>query len=202
MAKLKLTKSELKKQKDDLRRFERFLPMLQLKKQQLQMQIFQIDAEMHLVSGERETELAGLKPWIAVLGGDSGLSDQLRIRELVVEHENVAGVELPVFEEVVFETVQYDLMETPLWFDRAIPVIRKLIELDARLLVLGRRRERIAAELTTTSQRVNLFERVRIPEARDRIRRLKIFLGDQQAAAVVRGKIAKRKREESNPEKS
>lgn len=196
MAKIKLTKSELKKQKDDLRRFERFLPMLQLKKQQLQIQLLQTDAALREVTAERESMLGELSEWIAVFASDTTLQQHLKIRELVISEENVAGVDLPIFERVDFEPVNYDLMDTPLWFDRAIPAVRQILEMDARVLVLSRRRERIARELLTTSQRVNLFERVRIPEARDNIRRLKIFLGDQQAAAVVRGKIAKRKRQQ------
>ena len=201
MEKLKLTKGELKKQKDDLRRFERFLPMLQLKKQQLQIQLLQIDAEIRKVEREREKELAAIESWIALLDSDpnGGLREILKIRELVVSEENIAGVVLPVFERVEFEPMRYDLMEAPLWFDRAVPAIQNILEQDARLLVLSRRRDHIARELTTTSQRVNLFERVRSPAARDNIRRLKIFLGDQQAAAVVRGKIAKRKRQEAEP---
>ena len=39
MARIKLTKNELKTQKDNLKRFNRYLPTLVLKKQQLQMEI-------------------------------------------------------------------------------------------------------------------------------------------------------------------
>ena len=49
----------------------------------------------------------------------------------------------------------------------------------------------VAAELQQTSQRVNLFEKVRIPECKEAIRVIKIALGDEQTAAVTRGKIAK-----------
>jgi len=194
--KLKLTKGELKRQKDDLRRFERFLPMLQLKKQQLQMQLLRLDAEREAVEAEREEQLRSMGDWLSLLDGAGGLHDMIRIREVVFGEENIAGVPLPVFEDMIFETSEHDLVETPLWFDRAVPALQQVLTLDARIAVLNRRRERIARELTVTSQRVNLFERVRIPRAKDNIRRLKIFLGDQQAAAVVRGKIAKRKREE------
>ena len=57
--------------------------------------------------------------------------------------------------------------------------------------------ERLNAELRTTTQRVNLFEKVKIPESRQNIKRIRIYLGDQQTAQVVRGKIAKRKVERS-----
>ena len=39
MAKIKFTKTELKAQQDSLKQFVRFLPTLQLKKQQLQMEV-------------------------------------------------------------------------------------------------------------------------------------------------------------------
>ena len=43
MGRIKHTKTELKAQREALRRYERFLPMLQLKKQQLQMELRQIE---------------------------------------------------------------------------------------------------------------------------------------------------------------
>jgi len=51
----------------------------------------------------------------------------------------------------------------------------------------------LAHELRVTTQRVNLFEKVKIPEALGSIKRIGIYLGDQQTAQVVRGKISKRK---------
>ena len=54
-----------------------------------------------------------------------------------------------------------------------------------------RQRELVTAELTTTSQRVNLFEKVKIPACKENIRVIKIAIGDEQTAAVTRGKIAK-----------
>ncbi len=40
---------------------------------------------------------------------------------------------------------------------------------------------------------MNLFEKVKIPETAENIKRIRIYLGDQQTAQVVRGKISKRK---------
>ena len=46
MAKIKLTKNELKFQRDALKRFQRYLPTLQLKKQQLQMEVRHVREEI------------------------------------------------------------------------------------------------------------------------------------------------------------
>ena len=193
MAKTKFTKGELKHQKDDLKRFERFLPMLQLKKQQLQIQLRSIEEELGEVRGERKRHLEAMTAWLGVLGGDLEFTKWFRQCELALGCENIAGVHLPVFERLEWKPIRYDLFKAPLWVDRAVVEVCGILELDAREHVLRRRRELIQRELIITSQRVNLFERIKIPAARDTIRQLKIFLGDQQAAAVVRGKLAKRK---------
>lgn len=199
MPKLKLTKGELKRQKDDLRRFERFLPMLQLKKQQLQVQRRQMDEHLKRTWDERERRVEAMRPWIAVLGADVDVGALLGHGELALRQENIAGVRLPVFERLDLAPVPYDLFEMPLWVDRAVVEVRALLDLDARGHILSRRRELIERELAETSQRVNLFERVKVPTARENIRRLKVLLGDQETAAVVRGKIAKRKRQVASP---
>ena len=54
MAKIKLTKNELKTQKDALKMFRRYLPTLTLKKQQLQTEIRTIDARAKEVRAQRK----------------------------------------------------------------------------------------------------------------------------------------------------
>ena len=192
MAKIKLTKNELKKQKDALKRFERYLPTLMLKKQQLQLVIRQVEAEERQIRLERDNLYTNLKQWVAVFGEEAGVEEKLHMSELVTSDGNIAGVDIPVFESIRFSEPAYDLLRTPLWLDRGIAVLREIIELDARLQVLEKQRERLSDELRITTQRVNLFEKVKIPETKENIRVIRIYLGDQQTAAVVRGKIAKK----------
>jgi len=192
MAKIKLTKNELKQQKDALKRFERYLPTLMLKKQQLQMVIRQIEAEAREKRLERDRLYTALKQWIALFGEEAGMEEKIRMRELVTSDGNIAGVDIPVFERIVFDVQDYDLMEAPLWVDRGIEALRGIMELDAELQVLEAQKDRLNEELRITTQRVNLFEKVKIPETREHIRRIRIYLGDQQTAEVVRGKIAKK----------
>ena len=88
---------------------------------------------------------------------------------------------------------KYDLLLTPLWLDEAIKTIKKTLEKKEKIKILQRQLDLIYEELRTTTQRVNLFEKVKIPETKENIRRIQIFLGDLQTAAVVTGKIAKEK---------
>ncbi|MEJ5187714.1 MAG: V-type ATP synthase subunit D, partial [Breznakiellaceae bacterium] len=79
-----------------------------------------------------------------------------------------------------------------LWLDAAISLLCQILELDMEIRVLREQQKRLEQELRTTSQRVNLFEKVKIPETKANIKKIRVYLGDQQTAAVVRGKIAKR----------
>ena len=192
MAKIKLTKNELKRQKDSLKRFERYLPTLMLKKQQLQLVIRQVEAEVRKKTQERDTAFTDFQTWIAVFGEDLELEKLIEVSDLITTDGNIAGVDIPVFEGIEFREQDYSLVSTPLWIDRGIDMLKSLVSLDSEIKVLERQRERLGEELRITTQRVNLFEKVKIPETRENIRRIRIYLGDEQTAAVVRGKIAKR----------
>lgn len=192
MAKIKLTKNELKKQKDALKMFERYLPTLILKKQQLQLVIRQVEAKVREKTAEREQLTTKMRSWIGVFGEASDMQNILTISAIHTSDGNIAGVDIPVFESMEFTVARYDLYATPLWVDRAVVNMQTLIELDVEVEILERQRDRLAEELRVTTQRVNLFEKVKIPETRENIRNIRIYLGDQQTAAVVRGKIAKK----------
>lgn len=193
MAKIKLTKTELKAQTDALKRFQRFLPMLQLKKQQLQAEIALIVQKAQEVAGRENSARAELGSWVGLFasGGEEMLSGLVKVKSINTAAANVAGVSIPVFESVDTEVKEIDAWSTPAWVDDAIKAVTGILSLRCERAVLLRQRDLIAAELATTSQRVNLFEKVKIPECKENIRIIKIAIGDEQTAAVTRGKIAK-----------
>ena len=196
---IKLTKNELKKQKDNLKQFQRYLPTLQLKKQQLQSVIMGIRNELERKEAERIQMIGDLDDWIAVFAENEIFDEDKKLDRLVqpdkviVKDENVAGVTIPAFEELTFKDINYDVDDYPLWVDTACFKLREIARLDAIVSTLRKRTELLEQELRTTSQRVNLFEKVKIPEAKENIRVIQVYLGDQQTAAVVRGKISKKK---------
>ena len=194
---VKLTKNELKAQKDALKRFERYLPTLQLKKQQLQSVMLQLSAQLEELEARRSVAIDGLDDWVAVFSEnrtmEHTLQDLVEPERVICGEENIAGVIVPVFRALQFREIDYDPGDYPLWVDTAVVKLQEIAGLDAEAKTLRRRAELLEQELRVTSQRVNLFEKVKIPEAKENIRVISIYLGDQQTAAVVRGKIAKNK---------
>ncbi|MBN2652289.1 MAG: V-type ATP synthase subunit D [Spirochaetales bacterium] len=192
MPKVKLTKNELKKQKDDLKMYKRYLPTLQLKKQQLQMEIKKVEDRVKYVKLEIENLHSQFEEWVAVFGENFDFSaDLITLKELKTSTGNIAGVIIPVFESARFETKEYDLFVTPLWVDLAIEKLKDVINLELEYRILEQQVKLLRQELKTTTQRVNLFEKIKIPETQTSIKKISIYLGDQQTAAVVRGKISK-----------
>ena len=199
MANIKLTKNEQKAQRDKLKQFQRYLPTLQLKKQQLQSVITQINADLVEKQKERERMIAGLDDWVSVFAENTIFPEDKKLENLVKpdtvisDIDNIAGVNIPVFRELTFKDIVYDVADYPLWVDTALIKLREIARLDALVKTLQTQVDLLGKELRSTSQRVNLFERVKIPEAKENIRVIGIYLGDQQTSAVVRGKIAKKK---------
>lgn len=193
MAAVKLTKNELKKQKDALKRYQRYLPTLMLKKQQLQMVIRQVEQKIQDIEEKQKRLRSDLDRWIAVYGERVGIGALIRVKAVESEIGNIAGVDIPVFKSLLFDTIPYDLYEKPLWVDRGVEALKEISSLDAEIEILRKQAQLLGEELRITTQRVNLFEKVKIPDTKQNIRKIQIYLGDQQTASVVRGKMAKNK---------
>lgn len=193
MATVKLTKNELKAQKDALKMYQRYLPTLTLKKQQLQTEIRGIEAKAKTVRAQKKALEAEFTSWIAVFGDkDAFKPEMVQVKNIKKGTGNIAGVTIPVYEGADFIRGDYDLYLTPLWVDLAADFMEQALSLDLEASVLDEQVRLLNLELRTTTQRVNLFEKVKIPETKQNIKKISVYLGDQQVAAVVRGKISKK----------
>ena len=199
MAKIKLTKNELKVQKDALKMYQRYLPTLTLKKQQLQSEIRGIEAKAKAVRLQKDALEKEFEQWIAVFSEEEVFPEGIiTVANIRKGTGNIAGVTIPTYEGADFSRGDYDLYETPLWVDLAADHMEKAMELDLKAEVLEEQVRLLQKELLTTSQRVNLFEKVKIPETRENIKKISIYMADQQVSAVVRSKISKKKIAQAN----
>ena len=196
--KIKLTQGELKRQRDALRQYERYLPTLQLKKQQLQLEIL----HQQSTHRERKNSLSEKKKsaevWSGLLVEAPEIRQWLIMEKIITAKKNIAGVDIPVFERVDFKPAEYDLFLTPLWVDTGLDILREMISFQEEIQVIEKGISILKHELRITTQRVNLFEKIKIPEAKEAIRLIKIYIGDQMTNAIGRSKITKNKIEEAD----
>ena len=194
MAKLQLSKSALAREQKSLKTFQRFLPSLDLKRQQVMAE--RAKAEQALANTRREIERfrkeAGEKlPMLALSEVD--LTDLAKLTKVKIGTENVVGTHLPTLKDIEVEVRPYAYMGRPQWVDRTAEILHEMLELRVRVQIEERRVALLAQAVKTVTQRVNLFDKVLIPEARSNIKRIQIYLSDMETAAVVRSKIAKKK---------
>lgn len=202
--KIKLTRPELKRQREDLELFQRFLPMLKLRQQQLQITLQRIEEkrreaeEAERQAREEFEKFSAVGKWKAGMDLDGFAEpEEVRTRE-----RNIAGVVVPEILEVNFPKPEYSLFATPSWVDETLTALRRIRENQEYRKVLARQYELVNRELTSVTQKVNLFEKMMIPRAQEAIRRIQIRLGEQMTSAIGRAKLAKEKLQEMQEEAS
>lgn len=192
---IKLTKNELRVQQTRLQLLHKYLPTLQLKKALLQSEVSEAKGEIAVLVADFENRKAHALTFSAVLQEPLPFvwEHALKVKEVKKRYENVAGVEVPYLEEVVFEPLEYSLIETPAWVESALDVLQRLVSGFQQIKVAEEKKKALENELREVSIRVNLFEKILIPRALVAIKKIKVFLGDQQLASVSRAKVAKSK---------
>ena len=195
MAQIKPTKNALREQQHKLSQLQTYLPTLQLKKAMLQMEvnhaIYEIDTLVQSYKKEKEKN----KTFQSLLTDPESLPlfEGTSIIEIERRFENIAGAEIPYFKGVIFKQPSYAFFDTPLWLDGALSSLRKLVIAKEKVHVAEEKKMILEKELKEVSIRVNLFEKVLVPRAQANIKKVKVFLGDQELASVAQAKVAKNK---------
>lgn len=195
MSQVKFTKSELRSQQHRLSQLNRYLPTLQLKKAMLQTEVMQAQQEIEELSERYHAEKREVETFESLLSLEDApeVFESLHILEVKKDYECVAGVDIPHYVDVLFENPQYLLFDKPLWYDDAILQLRSLLRAKEKIEIAREKKVLLERELREVSIRVNLFEKILIPRTQANIKKIKVFLGDQQLAAVCQAKVAKRK---------
>lgn len=192
---LALNKTTLNRQRVQAKLFRRFLPSLELKRQQLQVAWRESKTQLAELQVEVERVSAELRTLYPLIGGSTidiaEMAHWVRIVEIEVNTENVVGTAVPLLGELRMEVDDYSRLIMPFWVDSLVVALKQMVQLRVRVDIAQQRVEVLAAALRRVTQRVNLFDKVLIPKTEENIRRIVIFLSDQERAAVVRSKIAK-----------
>ncbi len=195
MADVKLTKNELRAQEARLNQLQRYLPTLQLKKALLQVEVQNAKAGIDDLKSKAKEALDHVEDYARLFPEMDfpSIEQTVEVDEVKKSSENIAGVEIPIFEGVSFHSLNYHLFDSPAWMEGAIEGVHELIEAECHLKIEVEKLRLLQKELRDVSIRVNLFEKVLIPRSLANIKKIKVFLGDQQLAAVAQAKVAKTK---------
>ena len=194
---LSLNKSSLKQQRDHLEMYRRFLPSLDLKRQQLLGAWRDARTDLEEAEADYSRMRDSLNRILPLLGSSTlrqrDLSSLVRLSDVRIETENVVGARVPVIREVKFERADYSTLSLPFWVDQLVDSLEQVGELRIRKQVQQERVERLRVASRKVTQRVNLFEKILIPTAKQNIKKIRIAMSDEERSAVIRSKLAKKK---------
>ncbi len=195
MSHLQLNKSSLAKCEKDLASFTRFLPSLELKQQQLMAEMVNTSNLILSLKEQLEALIESVKIKLPMLANQDVQVEQLvAVDSFETQDRNVVGVHLPYIERLEIKALPYSLLTKPHWVDSYVVMQTQAITLSLEINIAETRKALLKKAVTTITQRINLFEKVLIPQTKQNIKKIKLFLSDQQMVTVVRSKIAKRKR--------
>lgn len=192
----KLNKSELTRLKNEEKIYTQFLPVLKLKQEQLQTEQIRINRKLKLLEEIYNKEIKKILKNISLFTDSSNLyniGEVLRPKKIIIDHQSLAGVNIPILKNIEFHNYFINFFDVPYWFISIIKSCKILIVQFIELKIINKQYKLISKELKKATQKVNLFEKVLIPENKYAIKKIKITLSDEQVSAVGRAKIAKNK---------
>jgi V/A-type H+-transporting ATPase subunit D len=195
--KILMNKNTLAALKLELKEYYTALPVFEMKEQKLKEVVQTVENNIvRLKNAITETD-EKTKAWVAVMAEETvELSEMAKVDRVITEKKEIAGVTIDIFEDIIFENKEVDLFNTPLWVDAALEAIRDqktnrtLVEIEKRNLEL------LWEELAEARRMKNALKEVFIPETKDNIRKIEIYLGDVERLAIGCAKLVKKKKEE------
>lgn len=194
MARLALNKSSLARETSQLAEYRRFLPSLELKRLQIMAERAKARERAAKLDAAYETEFDTLSHTLPMLANRNvPLEGLVSLKTVVKGEQNLSGTILPTLDDIEVETQPYSRLARPHWVDPYVKGMQDLLRLKIERDIAKERIERLIEAEAVISRRVNLFEKVLIPQAEKNITKIRMALADAERDAVVRAKISKRK---------
>ena len=134
--------------------------------------------------------------YMVALWGEFDLT-LLKVADVELSTQKIAGVRTPVLEDVRFDEKQYDLFSSPVWYADGVELLKKLARLGIECEVYNRKMELLDYARRKTTQKVNLYEKVQIPGYEDAIRKIKRFMEDEENLSKSAQKIVKTRQQQA-----
>lgn len=193
--KILMNKNSLAVLKLELKEYDTALPVFEMKEQQLKELMQTLIDKIANLKKEIEYVNQETKSWIAVFAEDvDEITKAVIIKGVITKNKEVAGVHLKEIEKITLEDVEIDTFHTPLWVDAAIELIKKQ-KINLKLLELEEKNSELVEEELNEARRMkNALKEVFIPETKQNIRKIEIYLGDVERLSIGCAKLVKKKK--------
>ncbi len=115
----------------------------------------------------------------------------VKISKVKVATRKVAGIKTPILDSVDFSLGEYSRFASPAWLPSGIEILKELGAFEIKKRLAEQKTAILEYARKKTTQKVNLYEKVQIPEFRESILKIKRFLEDEDNLAKSSQKILK-----------
>jgi len=124
----------------------------------------------------------------------------VKIQNVNLTLKKIAGVKTPLFDNIEFEAIEYNLFNSPVWFQDGINIVKQIASIGIEKEVFLQKMQLLEFARKKTTQKVNLYEKVQIPEYQDAIRKIKRFMEDEENLSKSAQKIVKNRQQQQMEE--
>jgi len=172
----------------------RALPTIKNKEAALRVEVKRAKDEAVVYEKKLSQKISEYEKFVRIWGEfDNTL---LSIKDLELSAKKIAGVKVPILNDIVFETKEFSLFNNPQWFLKGISILKELTTIAIEREILFRKSELLYSARKKTTQKVNLYEKVQIPGYEDAILKIKRFLEDEENLSKSAQKIVKNRQQE------
>ena len=168
---------------------ERMLPIIKSKESALRMEVRRCKEDAKLLADELEKQIQNYEAMFALWNEfDASL---IRIRDVNIGIKKIAGVRIPVLDNIDFEIKPFSMFNAPKWFFDGIQLLKNLAQLAIEQEFVLAKLNQLEYARKKTTQKVNLFEKVQIPGYEDALLKIKRFMEDEENLSKSSQKILK-----------
>lgn len=171
----------------------RALPTLKNKESALRMEVKRAKDMVQELDSKLEKKISEYDYMVSLWGEFE--NDLVRVDDVVLKSIKIAGVKIPILENVLFTEKEYSLFARPFWYPFGVQILEDLARLGIEREFFFQKMRMLDHARKKTTQKVNLYEKVQIPGYENAIRKIKRFLEDEENLSKSAMKIVKKRYE-------
>ncbi|MDR1402331.1 MAG: V-type ATP synthase subunit D [Tannerellaceae bacterium] len=191
--KFQYNKTSLQQLEKQLKMRERSLPTIKSKESALRLEVKRTKDEVKKLELQLEEQVQSYENMAALW--NEFTPSLIKVQDVSLFTKKIAGVVVPVLDDIKFEIQHYSLFNTPAWTTDGIELLKELARAGIEVEFSRMKLELLEHARKKTTQKVNLFEKVQIPGYKDAIRKVKRFMEDEESLSKSSQKIMRANQE-------
>ena len=187
--KFQFNKTSLNELNKQLKIRQRALPTLKNKESALRAEVKRAKDKAKELEQILETKMRDYDYMVNLWGEFE--QNLISVEDVKLSIIKIAGVRIPVLQDVIFNVKDYSLFARPFWYPAGVQILKELASIGIESVFYSEKMRLLDHARKKTTQKVNLYEKVQIPGYETAIRKIKRFMEDEENLAKSSMKIVK-----------